>query len=159
LFGGTYDRGNIEHDYPDVWEWDGTEWCRLALTGPDQPDGRSAHSMAYDTDRHLIQIFGGAYLGHNFNGEFWQLPDDVDCDGLPDFWELQDYGVPVQGDPQHPLNLYNIVGERAAPGNIGARPDHKDIFVEVDSMAGLQPSAEAIAMLNQAFDQAPVHNP
>lgn len=54
---------------------------------------------------------------------------DIDGDGLPNVWESQNYGIDVDGDGDYELDLYAL----------GARPDHKDVFVEVDYMMGRAP--------------------
>jgi len=86
---------------------------------------------------------------------------DADGDGLWDDWER--FGVDTNGDGLIDLNLPSL----------GARWDHKDIFVEIDSMdcavsggdcaAGdthtHRPTAAAVNAVIQAFAAAPVGNP
>lgn len=80
---------------------------------------------------------------------------DTDGDGLLDDWEINGLTVTV-GDTEEFINLLVM----------GAEPDHKDIFVEIDWMvsSGLlghnhQPDPEAIQMIVDAFNNAPVNNP
>ena len=40
----------------DTWLWDGSNWKMASQTGP---SAREAHSMAYDSVRHQIVLFGG----------------------------------------------------------------------------------------------------
>jgi hypothetical protein len=56
LFGG-----NPGNTFNDTWEWDGSGWTRLAITGP----YRFGHSMVYDAARGRMVVFGGA--------DFWSV--------------------------------------------------------------------------------------
>lgn len=74
---------------------------------------------------------------------------DADGDGLPDLWESQ--GVMVG----------NVKLDLPA---MGADPQHKDLFVEIDWMAAEdshshKPLAEALEIARDAFARAPVANP
>jgi hypothetical protein len=40
----------------DTWEWNGTEWTRVATDGP---PGRAAANMVYDSKRREVVLFGG----------------------------------------------------------------------------------------------------
>ena len=80
LFGGT--------DYPntgepptasafhDTWEWDGQSWTQVADKGP---AGRIFHTLANDTCRGRVVLFGGATDPSNSNGirlgDTWELVD------------------------------------------------------------------------------------
>ncbi|MAU01384.1 MAG: hypothetical protein CL608_29950 [Anaerolineaceae bacterium] len=78
-------------------------------------------------------------------------PNDTDCDGLLDEWETQGYDY--DGDDIIDVNLPAM----------GADPLHKDIFVEIDYMVGVththKPDPQAIQMIVNSFDTAPVDNP
>ncbi len=71
---------------------------------------------------------------------------DSDGDGLPDSWEK--YGLDLDADRSNgvdlPLNTW------------GADPNHKDLFLELDWMAGAVPTREVINALKAAFARAPV---
>jgi hypothetical protein len=58
LFGGSYYDPGPGLIYPsgETWSWDGTVWIRRVTPGP-QP--RFGHSMAYDSRRAVIVLFGG----------------------------------------------------------------------------------------------------
>ncbi len=72
LFGG--DAGGVEGDIQnDLWEWDGASWHRIEVHGP-SPSARSNHSMAYDSARRRVVLFGG------------NIPDDGNDDGSA-IWE------------------------------------------------------------------------
>jgi WD40 repeat protein len=71
----------------------------------------------------------------------------TDGDSLPDTWEED--GVDVDGDGIPDLDLPAM----------GADPNHKDIFVEVDFMAGHQIPQAQIDAVVAAFKAAPVGNP
>lgn len=89
---------------------------------------------------------------------FWSLDDDcaggaavdTDGDGLLDIWET---------------NGLNIEGVTVDLPAMGADPDHKDIFVEIDWMGdpgdghSHAPDPDAIQEIVDAFDNAPVSNP
>lgn len=85
-----------------------------------------------------------------------QIPasNDRDGDGIPDDWEINgvDYTYPPDGSKHH-LDLKN---------DYGVSPKHKDIFVWVawmeDATHTHKPEPEAIAIVKQAFANAPVQN-
>lgn len=77
LFGG---RSGIYDSTPsnETWEWDGTTWTRvLTLVNP---PARSLHTMAYDSARQRVVMFGGAgataMLGDTWewDGSTWTQP-------------------------------------------------------------------------------------
>jgi hypothetical protein len=82
---------------------------------------------------------------------------DRDGDGLPDIWEVNGYDADGDGTPE--VNLPAL----------GADPNHKDIFVEMDYMPddcggttftnGLAPNATVISSIVASFAAAPVSNP
>jgi hypothetical protein len=71
---------------------------------------------------------------------------DSDGDGLLDVWETEGLRVSVGGTEE-------FVDLKA----MGADPNHKDIFVEIDWMPGRQPMAAAIATVVTAFNNAGIH--
>jgi hypothetical protein len=85
-----------------------------------------------------------------------QIPasNDKDGDGIPDDWEINgvDYTYPPDRSRHH-LDLKN---------DYGASPKHKDIFIWVawmeDSTHTHKPEPDAIAIVRQAFANAPVQN-
>ena len=70
---------------------------------------------------------------------------DADEDGIPDLWE--DHGFTAAN------------GEFVDLPAMGARSDHKDIFVETDHVMGQMPSQQALDIVVAAFANAPVDNP
>lgn len=66
---------------------------------------------------------------------------DSDSDGILDCWESQGDGIDVNADGIIDLDLYAK----------GARPDHKDIFVEVDYMFSFTPGDQTLPMVKNAF--------
>lgn len=73
---------------------------------------------------------------------------DTDRDSLEDCWELG--GIDVNGDNIIDLDLPAL----------GALPDKKDIFVEIDWMEKHEPSPEALFAVIRSFENAPpVDNP
>jgi len=77
---------------------------------------------------------------------------DRDGDAIMDCWETEKWGIDANSDSLIDLDLYAL----------GARPDHKDIFVEVDAMVGLVPPRAALDAVVTAFGRVPnslVNNP
>ncbi len=78
----------------------------------------------------------------------WQCSDcgpiDTDGDGLLDDWEKN--GIPY-------VDINGASQRYTLPG---ADPLHKDLYVEVDAMAGFSLSDGAVDMLVAAFDDAPL---
>ncbi len=72
---------------------------------------------------------------------------DTDDDGLLDSWETQGQGIDVNGDGTIDLDLYAL----------GARPNHKDLFVEIDCMTGHTPTG--LTPVVTTFSSAFVPNP
>jgi uncharacterized repeat protein (TIGR01451 family) len=68
---------------------------------------------------------------------------DTDGDSLLDAWEI--YGIDRDYDASVDLDLPQL----------GADPDHKDIFLELDWSNGFEPSQGAIRSLKTAFAYAP----
>ena len=69
LFGGF---GANRHAMGDVWEWDGTRWQRVAVSGAG-PGARSHHRMAFDAARGVTVLFGGDETGETWtwDGARW----------------------------------------------------------------------------------------
>ncbi|MBM2840910.1 MAG: repeat-containing protein, partial [Bacteroidetes bacterium] len=77
---------------------------------------------------------------------------DSDADGIMDSWETQGWGIDVNSDSVMDLDLYTL----------GARSQHKDLFLEVDAMAGLTPRQAALDTVVKSFAKVPnllVNNP
>ena len=80
-----------------------------------------------------------------------KLNIDSDADGIPDVWEMpveQGGGVYVDADNVVDIDLFSM----------GARPDHKDLFVEIDSSPNAMMSAAAADLVTKAFAKAPIDN-
>ncbi|MFH1744004.1 MAG: M56 family metallopeptidase [bacterium] len=60
LYGGTLS-SDFEEGLDDTWEWDGTEWTQIGLSGVN-PGKRLYHGMAFDTARAKTVLFGGAEM-------------------------------------------------------------------------------------------------
>ncbi|MEO8168121.1 MAG: hypothetical protein ABI623_07740, partial [bacterium] len=69
---------------------------------------------------------------------------DQDSDGIMDSWETQNWGIDVNEDGVIDLDLYAL----------GARINHKDMFVEVDAMKGLAPFPGVLDDVVAAFSNA-----
>ena len=67
----------------------------------------------------------------------WNGKQDTDCDGLADSWES--------------ARFYDPNGDSKGIVLTGANPQHKDLYVEIDSMAGMAPLSTAIADVVAAY--------
>ena len=72
--------------------------------------------------------------------------EDTDLDGLPNVWETN--GVDTDGNGRIDLDLPAF----------GANPNHRDLFVEIDSMSGHQLDNAAIEAIVTSFRNSPVPN-
>lgn len=72
---------------------------------------------------------------------------DADGDGLLDSWEED--GLDVDGDDTIDVDLPAM----------GADPNHKDMFVELDTMPGTRLNPVALRLVANAFDKSPMTNP
>lgn len=72
---------------------------------------------------------------------------DEDQDGLMDCWEQQGWGIDENSDGVVDLDL----------AGLGAASNHKDLFVEIDAMAGYAPPQDAVFFVMDAFSEAPAH--
>jgi hypothetical protein len=84
LFGGG-DPDYYGARWADTWEWDGTVWTQRLGRGP---SARASHSMAYDSVRHRVVLFGGVAA----NGQ--RLADTWEWDGVA--WAQR---LPAAGPP------------------------------------------------------------
>ena len=76
----------------------------------------------------------------------WAGLEDNDCDGLANSWETAQFYDGPDSDPKGVILL-------------GANPNHKDLFVEIDVVPGMTLSSTAIQHVKDAFAQAYVWNP
>ena len=141
----------------------------LNVAAPLERDVSTGHVVVYLTVQDLSDsIYDSTVFVDNFR---WRTDAvdpgaqpylDTDGDALPDDWERA--GVDYDGDGSIDLDLPAM----------GADPQHKDVFIEIDSMekpplinlggwkiGGHQhkPKAEALALVIDAFRFAPVDNP
>lgn len=101
----------------------------------------------------IFDRFGGrpvpAFNGNYTSGDGLAVGNatypDADADGLLDSWEIN--GFDADGNGSIDINL---------PG-MGARFNHKDIFLEFDWVTGQNPNQAAITAMKQAFAAAPVN--
>lgn len=167
LFGGL---GGGNSLLTDTWRFNGMSWQQVSTA--QAPPGRLDTAMVYDAQRQKFGFFGGGYWFPGqpqptlFN-DTWELAatgglpplTDLDGDALPDLWESSGYDADCDG-----LNDVDLPA-------MGASPTHKDIFVEVDYMEERiclgtvcttlhthRPNPDAIALVVQAFKDAPVGN-
>lgn len=71
MFGGTPHFDRVQF-FNDTWEWDGADWSQVSVAHT--PPARHAAYMAYDSDRHVVVLYGGQ---HGFGsgsswGDMWE---------------------------------------------------------------------------------------
>jgi FG-GAP repeat protein len=81
------------------------------------------------------------------SGSAYVFAVDSDGDGLYDFWEIN--GIDIDGDLNIDLDLPAL----------GADPQRKDLFLEIDAMLLMEPQEGVVDRVVQAFANAPVSNP
>jgi len=147
---GAYRDDDLAHNSGSAYLFDAKTGVQLAKLLPTVGFDNDRFGRSIAVENGIIAV--GAYLDDDngvdagaaylFNDDF-----DTDRDGLPDRWEVG--GVPyVSSDG---LDLFYTLP--------GADPMHKDLYVEVDAMAGLGLSDAAISLLETAFANAPQTNP
>jgi len=132
-------------------EYDGSTQLLTAAT-PITPGAHSVYLSLFDAGD---GIYDTAVFLDNLRTESVAPADctagartrDTDGDALPDTWE--EHGYDHDGDLTADVDL---------PG-MGADPNHKDVFIELDAMNGLRLSAGAMQSVIDAFAAAPVSNP
>ena len=65
LFGGRESSTLFDGD---TWQWNGSNWTNLPVTGP---QARSGHRMEYDTDTQTVVLFGGFSNTVPFFNDTW----------------------------------------------------------------------------------------
>jgi Galactose oxidase, central domain len=68
IFGGLEGATNVETS--KTWRWTGKFWVQVQDMGPPP---RRWHSMAYDTERDRVVLFGGILLTNTNYGDTWEL--------------------------------------------------------------------------------------
>ena len=151
----------------DIFGFDGDGVCAASIVphpaacpfGPTGYEGPGV-SFASITNNNMTGVVNfNPPLAPNGGSTYFGLEEaipstcpDADGDGLCDDWEINGLTVYVNGSPVF-LNLPAM----------GADPRHKDIFIQSDYMTNAnhthQPRLDAIAMVTQAFANAPVPNP
>jgi uncharacterized repeat protein (TIGR01451 family) len=101
-----------------------------------QGDGDTEHSGLFE---------GGERGKVFFDVSLLSSSGDADGDGLLDGWETR--GLDANGDGSVDVDLPAI----------GADPNHKDLFLELDWMAGNAPTRAAIQAMKTAFANAPIN--
>lgn len=88
LFGGVTNVNGQETLMNDTWEWDGNTWT--AKTPLTTPQARANHSLAFDSMRNRVVLFGG-YAGTAYSSEGDYLRDTWEWDGQN--WTAMNPGV------------------------------------------------------------------
>lgn len=132
------------------------------IIGQTLPDYRNDHVYSFQIDvgptpRQINFAIGDSYTVDNDGAFTIAISDsssttiiDSDDDGLWDHWETQGGGIDINNDGTIDLDLYSL----------GARPDHRDIFLEIDWTDGSnfigdlrnhKPLDDAISDIKNAF--------
>ncbi len=128
---------------PEGWTWEreGGVWRVASTTGPRTP---FAGAMCYDRDRRTMVMFG-ASGEPTPTAETWELPDDIDGDGLWNNWERHGFGIDDNKDGQIDLEL----------SQYGVSVFHKDLLLEIDHMDGCAPLAGSVESVVISFADVP----
>lgn len=94
----------------------------------------------------LVLFFNGQLSDNSIYATLEPL-GDKDGDGLLNVWESEGYDYNDDGIVDLDLPL------------LGANPEHKDVFVEIDYMENHRPYSTAIEVVKRSFSNAPVSNP
>jgi uncharacterized membrane protein len=89
----------------------------------------------------------GTFNGGQQRAWYARIDPDTDGDGLLDDWEIN--GIPY-------VDIHSMPQRFMLPG---ADPMRKDLYVEIDAMAGLAFDASSKELVIEAFRNAPVTNP
>jgi hypothetical protein len=130
--------------------FDASNGNQIAKLRPTDGASGDAFGLAIAIDDALGVVAVGAYLDDDNGtdaGAAYVFGADADGDSLYDYWEIN--GIDVNGDGVIDLDLPAL----------GADPQHKDIFLEIDAMHDRIPHPGAIWTVKQAFNDAPVSNP
>lgn len=123
-----------------------------ALSSDEFPANMEDLGIFWDSSQILLQYSAmdmESPINSTIVGNF-DSPSDIDDDGIFDFWEINGLDFDLDGDIDIDFN------------SLGANPNHKDIFVEIDYMAMHKPPQNAIDDVIASFADAPqnlVNNP
>lgn len=129
----------------------GTQVAKI-VPGDNEPGDRVGLAVGVWGDVAILSAHGDDDSGNQAGAAYLyrvNVDGDADGDGLLDSWESEGRGIDANGDGTIDLDLYAL----------GARPDHKDIFVEVDVMNGGTFSQAGLNTVIQSFQFSPVENP
>jgi len=90
VYGGADLVGGI--GFSDTWEWDGSNWTRVAAPGAGPRNLNNAR-MAYDVIRQRMVLFGGNDQQISYSGSYW--PETWEWDGVR--WQLAEQVGPANG--------------------------------------------------------------
>ncbi len=139
--------GSVRH--AGVWSGNHTSWVDLHTFLPAEFANSIANGIFSDGIFTYVVGSGFNTLTGRNEALLWkaELCVDQDGDGLCDDWEIN--GIPY-------LDFLGVVQRYPLPG---ASPLRKDIFIEVDAMAGRAPTQAALDRVIASFNAAPVPAP
>jgi hypothetical protein len=115
-------------------------------------DGTKTFTVQFDNASEYIAATATDADGNT--SEFSMV--DTDGDALADAWEMPTGSIDFNEDGKYDLKLSEV------DPNHAPKPNHKDIYVEVDAIVGHAPLAVALSAVVDKFAEAPndlVHNP
>ncbi len=134
LFGGVaYDGVAGEmRDNGETWEWNGSSWTQLALSGPEP---RSHHAMAY-SPHGAVLVFGGDDQSGSAFVDTWTMDTrcaaDLDNDGLRANGGTRDWAVTID-DLLFYLSEFEVEAQNADLDN-GTFTGTRDGLVTIDDL-------------------------
>jgi hypothetical protein len=69
LFGGKTNASQDSSAIGDTWEWNGSEWTLISTSGP---GARFGHTLAFDSARNRVVLFGGLNANGAAVGDTWE---------------------------------------------------------------------------------------
>jgi hypothetical protein len=141
LFGGNYlvgDDPTTTTFFGDTWGWDGQHWVERQDMGP---RGRSQHTMAFDSTRNRLVLFGGT-------------PAVGQVSQLGDTWEAVDSGSGSGGVILSTFGVQHATGLGIA-GIVGLSGPAPTGGVVVQLSAGIPPPVNLITDQNQVLAGPP----
>lgn len=142
----------------------GGKWTDIDILDVSNERGMTFWGEIGDAQTDNGEEEGAGRSSHTSTIIAFAVTGDQDLDGLLDDWEAIE-GMRLNDWEDNPTTykLYDVVGNYSSLVSVGARKDHKDIFVEIDYMKAnwytYKPIDEVMKEAIRSFANAPVSNP